>query len=507
MTSRDSASRSPSRRNPARLANTSGSLSSLPVFLTLAKKRAVVAGGSAGAAWKAELLAAAGAYVDVYGQTFDHRMIELRNDAPDTVRLFETAITVGMDTGKLDAILDGAAIFIGDAQDEAAAEMMYLAAKRCGVPVNIIDKPDWSDFLFGSIVDRSPLLIAISTSGGAPVFAQAIRAKIETLLPDGIRRWAAAALAWRPDVMSLDLPQMTRRTLWERFTQHAFADPARKPDEALKRKWLQSVSIQAEEVQQTGSVILAGAGPGDAELMTLKTVRAMQSADVILYDDLVSAAVLDFARREAEKISVGKRGYKPSCTQEDICNLMIEQARQGKRVVRLKGGDPMIFGRAGEEISALQAAGIAVTTIPGVTAASAAAAQLGLSLTARDVSRRVQFVTAHARGGSLPEDLNWPALADPSATTIAYMGVGTLPLLSEKLLAAGMPGDTPAVLAQHVSWDSEKFIAATIATLPAIAAQQDIASPAVVIIGKIAAGKLSPDSKVSGMATDTQTES
>ncbi len=474
------------KRSPARQSGNIASgrpqdLASLPVFLTLRGKRAVLAGGNQAAAWKAELLAATGASLTIYAPQFEQRLRELADDKDN--------VTLVQRSWQRDD-LAGAAIFIGDACDEDEAAEMQAAARAAGVPVNVIDKPKWSDFNFGSIVDRSPLLIAISTSGAAPVFAQAIRTRIEALLPEGLRRWAQAALEWRPAVKSLDLPADKRRSLWTSFARRALAEPAKIPDQALSIEWLAEAAEHSASTT-TGSVILAGAGPGDAELLTLRAVRALQNADVVMYDDLVSASVLDLARREAEKVSVGKRGYKPSCTQEDICQLMIEYARAGKNVVRLKGGDPMIFGRAGEEITALGEAGIAVEVIPGVTAASAAAARLGTSLTERVLSRRVQFVTAHARGGQMPDDLNWPALADPRATTIAYMGVHTLDLFSEKLIAAGMPAHTPAVIAQHVTWESEAFLHGTIGTLPALAAGQEIASPALIIIGEIVGRKKS----------------
>src|SRR4029077_12732744 len=238
------------------------------------------------------------------------------------------------------------------------------------VPVNVIDRPAFCDFSFGAIVNRSPLVIGISTEGACPVFGQAIRAKIEALIPQGFARWAAAALAWRPRLRTLALSFRNRRTFWERFTARAMADPDRTPDEA------ELDALLAQAPRAGGSVTLVGAGPGDPELLTLLAVRALQSADVILFDDLVSRDVLDFARREARKMLVGKTGFGPSCKQEDINALMVSLARQGKRVVRLKGGDPLIFGRAAEEIEACRAANIAFDVVPGITAAAGAAARV-----------------------------------------------------------------------------------------------------------------------------------
>jgi uroporphyrin-III C-methyltransferase / precorrin-2 dehydrogenase / sirohydrochlorin ferrochelatase len=477
------------RRLPRRSAGRPRPIASLPVFMSLAGRRAVIAGGTQGAAWKAELLAATGARVEVFAEEMHDRLVELARDA-ENVQLVPRKW--------LADDLRGAAIFIGDAKDGNEASAMQAAANAAGVPVNVIDKPGWSDFNFGSIVDRSPLLVAISTSGGAPVFGQEIRSRIETLLPAGLRQWALAARSWRPAFSKLDMTQQQKRSLWSRFARHALDHPQEVPADTFRDTLI--ASALTDKSAAAGRVILAGAGPGDPELLTLKCVRALQAADVVLYDDLVSPEVLDMARREADKVSVGKRGFKPSCTQEDICTLMIELAQQGKRIVRLKGGDPMLFGRAGEEIAALTAAGIPVETIPGVTAASAAASRLGLSLTERDISRRVQFFTAHARGGELPDDLNWPALADPHATTIAYMGMRTLQVLSVKLISVGMPADTPAILAQHVTWQSEDYICGTIESLPQLAADRKARSPALVIIGKIGAG-LNAASRLRGPGT------
>ena len=220
-------------------------------------------------------------------------------------------------------------------------------------------------------------------------------------------------------------------------------------------------------------------------------LRALQSADVVLYDDLVSPRVVEMARREAQRINVGKRGYKPSCTQEDISALIVSLALEGKRVARLKGGDPMIFGRANEEIAALRKAGIPVEVVPGVTSASAAAAGLLASLTERDLARRVQFITAHGRDGHLPKDLDWRALADPRATTAVYMGVKTLAELAERLIAEGLPPETPAAMVERASWPDERVLRSTIAQLGAVIAREKPKGPCLILIGA-AIGEIAP---------------
>ena len=452
-----------------------GQLATLPVFLKLEGRRVVISGGSEAVAWKAELFVAAGARVEIHAPEPCEALVALAASRTE-IEIKPQVVTP--------ADLIGAAAAVADALEDGEAAAFHAAARAAGVPVNVIDRPAWCDFQFGSIVERSPLVVAISTDGGAPVFGQMLRARIETLLPEGFRAWAQAAKDWRPRVMALKPDFRARRRVWERFARRAFNHPDRAPDDVDLEALLAEAAVAGAPEARRGSVVLVGAGPGDPELLTLKAVRALQSADVVLYDDLVLPGSVALARREAQRLNVGKRGYKPSCTQEDITALLVSLAREGKRVVRLKGGDPMIFGRAGEEIAALKAAGVDVEVIPGVTAAAAAAASLQLSLTERAVARRLQFITAHARDGKLPEDLDWRALADEGATTAVYMGLKTLPPLVARLLAEGLAPDTPAVLVERASWDSERRIRATLADLPATAAASGLVGPCLVLIGR-----------------------
>ncbi|MGA8654307.1 MAG: siroheme synthase CysG, partial [Xanthobacteraceae bacterium] len=358
-----------------------GRLSRLPAFFALEGKCAVVAGGGQAATWKAELLSAAGAAVGVFAPEPGEDMRALAAAPPGgTVIVHERAWRA--------ADLAGAAIAVAECADDDDAAHFAAAARAAGVPVNVIDRPAFCDFAFGAIVNRSPLVIGISTDGAAPVFGQAIRAKIEALIPKGLARWADAARTWRPRVQALALSFRGRRNVWEKFAERAVAEPNSPPTESDF-----AALLTLHEAAQAGSVILVGAGPGDPELLTLRAMRALQSADVILFDHLVSAEILDFARREAKKMLVGKTGHAPSCEQDDINMLMVSLAKAGRRVVRLKGGDPMIFGRADEEITACRAAGIAVEVVPGVTAAQAAAGRLKVSLTRRGEARRVQYIT------------------------------------------------------------------------------------------------------------------
>lgn len=432
-------------------------LARLPVFFALEGRRVLVAGGGTPATWKAELLSAAGARVEVIAAEVCEDLWRLAGAPPRG----PLAVHVrGWQAGDI----PGAAIAIGDFEDEAEAARFSAAARAAGVPVNLIDRPALSDFTFGAIVNRSPLVVGISTDGAAPVFGQAVRAKIEALLPSGFKAWAQAAKGWRQAVADRGLSHHARRAFWERFAAKALAEPNRAPADADRAALF--AGIEAESgTPHAGSVVLVGAGPGDPELLTLKAVRALQSADVVLYDDLVSGAILDFARREAKKMLVGKTGYGPSCKQDDINALMVELAREGRRVVRLKGGEPMIFGRAGEEIAFCRAAGIQVEVVPGISSPQGAASRLVASLTHRDHARRLQFVTAHARDGKLPKDLDYAALSDRAATTVVYMPRRTLPDLVRNLLAAGIEPGTPAVAVFSVTRPEEQVILATVATL------------------------------------------
>jgi uroporphyrin-III C-methyltransferase/precorrin-2 dehydrogenase/sirohydrochlorin ferrochelatase len=273
-----------------------------------------------------------------------------------------------------------------------------------------------------------------------------------------------------------------RRAFWERFCEHAFgAPPSIESARALEAF---ASELVRDERAEDGKVTLVGAGPGDAELLTLKAVRALQAADVILYDDLVSDEVLELARREAKRMLVGKRGRRQSCAQNDINDLMVKLARQGKHVVRLKSGDPMIFGRAGEEIERLHREGIAVAVVPGITSASAMAAALGVSLTHRDCAQSVRFITGHSRDGELPADLDWTGLAHPRTTLVVYMGGKTAALLARRLMAAGLDGDTPAVAMSSASRVDAKSWRASVAVLADAGLPNDLSTPVLVGIGE-----------------------
>ncbi|HLK81347.1 MAG TPA: siroheme synthase CysG [Xanthobacteraceae bacterium] len=455
-------------------------LARLPVFLALEGKRAVVAGGNAQAAWKAELLSAAGANVEVFAEAVAEEVVGLVQNPPrGAVTIHPRRITAGD--------FAGAAVAVGAFEDDGEAAQFAAAARAGGVPVNVIDKPAFCDFAFGAIVNRSPLVIGISTDGAAPVFGMAVRAKIEAMIPRSFARWAEAARRWRGALFAAGLSSRARRRFWQTFARYASSHPDRAPSQSNFERFLAETTGEAVP-EDSGSVTLVGAGPGDPELLTLRAVRALQSADIILVDDLAAPEILDFARREAKKMLVGKTGHGPSCKQEEINALMVTLARAGKRVVRLKGGDPMIFGRATEEIAACRAAGIPVEVVPGISAAQGAASRLGVSLTHRERARRLQYVTGHGSDGRLPADIDWKSVADPGATTIVYMPVKTHAAFAAAAIAAGLDPATPAVAVINATRPDETVIAATIADLPQRLAAAAVAGPAVVMIGRVFAG-------------------
>jgi uroporphyrin-III C-methyltransferase/precorrin-2 dehydrogenase/sirohydrochlorin ferrochelatase len=340
--------RSPAATPPGRMAP----LARLPVFLALEDKRAVLAGGSAAAAWKAELLSAAGARVDVYAEEISEEMRAIAADPP------RGPIAVHQRAWTTDDI-KGAVIAVGAFAEDAAAAIFAEAARAAGVPVNIIDKPAFCDFAFGAIVNRSPLVIGISTDGAAPVFAQAIRAKLETLLPKGFAVWAAAAQSWRSAVRVSGLTFAARRKFWRLFAVHSMIHAESEPGQTDFDRLLAEVQGYGAAVEQ-GSVTFVNAGPGDPELLTLRAVRALQSADIILFDDRVSREVLDFARREARKLLVGNAGFGSAGNEVDIDALIAGLARGGKRVVRLCGGDGdaagFVHDLAGRELTSVSSA-------------------------------------------------------------------------------------------------------------------------------------------------------
>lgn len=473
----------PSERQPEQdrtVARRIGPLATLPLFFKLEGQRVLVAGGSEAAAWKAELLIAAGAQVDLFAKDLDPAFQLLLNDST-----LPGCINWNCGTWTA-ASLSGAVIAVADVESDAEARAFHDAGRASGVPVNVIDKPRYCSFSFGSIVNRSPVVIGISSDGVSPILTQAIRRRVETLLPRSLANWGRLARKLRHQLSNRLPSKRQRRLFWETFSERAFGAA---PEAAA----VESLFAGCHEPAPGGSdgfgqVTLVGAGPGDAEFLTLKAVRALQAADVILYDNLVSDEVLELARREAKRMLVGKRGGRKSCRQEDINEMMIKLAKAGKNVVRLKSGDPMIFGRAGEEIARLQDEGIVVSSIPGITAGVAMASALGISLTHRDHAQSVRFVTGHCRKGTLPDDVDWRAIADPKATTVFYMARGTAGQIADSLMAKDLDPAMPVVACSALSRPGEKIWHGSLEGLGAAIETLDRNEPTLVAVGSVFKG-------------------
>ena len=376
-------------------------LARLPIFLALDGKRAVVAGDGPAVAWKAELLSAAGADVVVFAKCPCEELHALAAQPPRGAIMLQHRAWQAED-------FCGAAVAVAGFDDDRDAQRFAEAARAAGVPVNVIDKPAHCDFSFGAIVNRSPLVIGISTDGAAPVFAQAIRGRLEAMIPRGFAGWAEAARRWRKAVQSSGLSFAARRRFWQAFARIALAHPDRAPAQSDFDSVLRQTKAEAMPAE-AGSVTFVGAGPGDPELLTLRAVRALQAADVILIDDLVAPDILDFARREARKILVGNPGQSASGHADDVRTTMVALVKSGKRVVWLKHGDAAIFGGPGGEIAGCRAAGVAVEVVPGVAAAPSAEASILLErFLALAANRRQRNQDAKRQCGNQEAEANRP---------------------------------------------------------------------------------------------------
>ena len=452
----------------------------LPVFLDLRGREVLLVGGGAVAARKAELLLAAGARLRVVApeRCVDLAALCAASGAEYQATGFEATQLAGM-------------AFAIAATDDAAVNLAVCAAGRAaGVWVNAVDDPAASSCLMPAIVDRSPLIVAIGTGGASPTLARRVRAQIEALLPERLGLLARRAGQWRAQVRAA-LPQLVQRQrFWEDFLDSALAqqllagscDEARLQagfDAQLAAAGGGSVPIHAVR----GAVWLVGAGPGDPDLLTLRAQQILQQCDVVLYDRLVPETVLARVRRDAERIDVGKQPGRHRTTQAHIHELLIGHARRGRRVVRLKGGDPLVFGRGGEELLALTQAGIPAIVVPGVTAALGAAASGAIPLTHRGVAQSVCFVTAM---GEAAASLDWRALAAPLQTVVFYMGVAQLPQIVARLLEHGAPASRGAAIVERATLPAQRVIGGTLADIAAAATAAAVGAPALLIVGDVA---------------------
>ncbi|MFY9971150.1 MAG: siroheme synthase CysG [Roseiarcus sp.] len=453
-------------------------MQNLPIFLEMRDRTAVVVGGGVVAARRAEFLVRCGAHVTAFAPELGEDFLELRH-RPNFRH-------VARNPGPED--FEGSTLCFIATEDQGLAEEARSAAQAAGALVNVADQPRLCDFIMPSIVDRSPLVIAISTGGASPILGRMLKARLETQIPAAYGRLAHLMSGFRQRVAEVMPSQTTRRRFWETVLEGPIGEAALTGNEraagAHLAREIEHVREHADLVPR-GEVYLVGAGPGDPDLVTFRALRLMQKADVVLYDRLIGEGVMNLVRREAERIYVGKRPDDHELPQEEIGALLVRLALEGKRVLRLKGGDPFMFGRGGEEIETLAAHGVPFQVCPGVTAAIGASAYAGIPLTHRDHAQACVFVTGHGRDGKI--DLDWTTLLQPRQTVAIYMGLRNLQALTEEFVARGASADLPAAIIDNATRVNQKVVMGTLRTLAAEARAAELRGPSIVIVGTVVA--------------------
>ena len=458
-------------------------MQALPIFFNINNRHCVVIGGGDVAMRKVSMLLKASAAITLYSPDICHELQDLVNAKKITYKAekFE------------ENQLQGACMVIAATDDEVVNVAVSLAAKAQNIPVNVVDAPDLCTFTMGSIIDRSPVVIAISSEGNAPVLARYIRAKIETMLPATYGRIADIAGEFRDAVKAKFATTQARRIFWEGVLQGSFVERVLSGQEQTAREILGELIENADATSNKGEVFLVGGGPGDPDLLTFRALRLMQQCDVCVYDKLVSPEVMELVRRDAELIFVGKSRDQHTMAQEEINELLAKLALQGKRVLRLKGGDPFIFGRGGEEIETLMARGVPFQVVPGITAANGVSSYAGIPLTHRDYAQACLFITGHLKAGEdlitgakeLTLDLDWIAMSRPRQTVVIYMGLVGIKEICEKLIEHGVAATMPVAVVQQGTTQRQKVITATLADLAEKVAAAGMKPPCLTIIGEV----------------------
>ena len=440
----------------------------LPIFLNIRHQPCLVIGGGEVAARKVSMLLKAQAQVTVI--------------APEICPALQLADIRHIAATFQTSHLQGAKLVIAATDDHAVNIAVHANATAQNIPVNVVDNPALCTFVMPSIIDRSPIVIAISSGGAAPVLARLLRARLETLIPAGYGRLAGLAAKFRDQVKQRFSEGLPRRAFWENVFEGAIGEDMLAGREELAAQRLQQ-AIDAASAPATGEVYLVGAGPGDPDLLTFRALRLMQKADVVLYDNLVSDGVMELVRRDAERIYVGKKRADHTMPQEGINDLLVRLAKEGKRVLRLKGGDPFIFGRGGEEIEQLAEQGIPFQVVPGISSANGIASYAGIPLTHRDYAQSVTFTTGHLRDNTL--DLDWPALTRPQQTVVIYMGLTGLAEICRQLIAHGLPPTHPAAVVQQGTTRHQRVMTATLSDLAEKVEAAGFKAPTLTIVGEV----------------------
>lgn len=446
----------------------------LPIFFQIKHRPCLVVGGGSIAARKVALLRKAQAEVTVVSPELCSELQALNKDGliKHQARKFE------------DIDLEQCVLVIAATDQRDINQHITELANELRLPVNVVDNPDLCSFIMPSIIDRSPVVIAVSTGGSSPVLARLIRTRLEGSIPAAYGHLAKLVESFRDKVKAAFPSVESRRNFWEKVLEGTVAELVFTGHEDEAEKMLEkAIDEKSENPDIAGEVFLVGAGPGDPDLLTFRALRLMQQADVVVYDRLVSPAIMEMVRRDAEIVYVGKERDKHTMQQENINQLLVRLAKEGKRVLRLKGGDPFIFGRGGEEIELLAQEGVAFQVVPGITAANGCSSYAGIPLTHRDYAQSCVFVTGHLKDGSV--DLNWNALAHPNQTVVFYMGLHGAPTLCKEMIAHGLPGSTPVALVEQGTTPQQRVYIATLDTLLDVIASEDIKPPTLIIVGEV----------------------
>jgi uroporphyrin-III C-methyltransferase / precorrin-2 dehydrogenase / sirohydrochlorin ferrochelatase len=454
-------------------------MESLPIFIKVKNARCLVIGGGDVAFRKVTTLLKAEADLEVIAPELCHELADLRNDG----RIKHQKIVFN------ESHLAGATLVFAATDDETINVQISNAAKALNIPVNVVDAPALCTFTMPSIVDRSPVVIAVSSNGSAPVLARMIRTKIETMVPASYGRLANLAREFRETVKSKFSTMQSRRIFWEKVFQGPIAELVFSGQESAAKAALAEAIASDENDAQHGEVYLVGGGPGDPDLLTFRALRLMQQCDVCVYDKLVSKEVMELVRRDAELIYVGKARDRHTLPQEEINQLLVRLAKDGKRVLRLKGGDPFIFGRGGEEIETLMEHGVPFQVVPGITAANGVSAYAGIPLTHRDYAQSCIFTTGHLKPKSdqteAVVELDWPALTRPNQTVVIYMGLVGLDQICAKLIAHGLPANTPAAVVQQGTTIRQRVVVGDLSNLAFKVNAAELKPPCLIIVGEV----------------------
>lgn len=445
----------------------------LPLFHNLEGRHVLIVGGGAVALRKASLLVTVGAKLHVIAEHIKPELIELLANHKGSYA----------EQAYQSIALNKYVLVIVATNNPQLNKQIADQARQSNVAVNVVDNLQLSSVIFPAIIDRSPIMIAVSTGGGSPVLARLLRTKLESLLPNNYAKLAMLAKKFRDKVKSHFTHPEQRRIFWEKILQGPVAEQALAGQLQQAEQQLQNLLDNCQDTSPQGEVYLIGAGPGDPDLLTFKALRLMQQADVILYDRLITPAILKLCRRDAEHIYVGKKRNQYALPQEEINNLLVSLAKEGKRVARLKGGDPFIFGRGSEEIASLAELQIPFQVVPGITAASGCAAYAGIPLTHRDYAQSVRFVTGHLQDNNI--DLPWQELVTPGQTIVFYMGLVGLPIICHKLIEFGRDASTPIALIAQGTTESQVVYTGILASFASQIANVEIHAPTLLIVGEV----------------------